>query len=204
MVEKVTFDNDTIHRIDREMRWIEKDGSCPSKTADEQGVDCKIINGVGMAWRSRDNGVWSYCILHYKGLTTTLLAKSFKELCRLHKQLIQRVDASWTKEPVEFGDASNDIKYFRFEGGHATPGHVRRELELVDPKDYCSKKRGDRGCRWAMARDLPGHLHMVNSCPGLRHWQKYYSNIWERRYAKWCCKSPQFCSCQLCRMAGKN
>lgn len=34
------------------------------------------------------------------------------------------------------------------------------------------------------------------------HWNKYYSELWERRYRKWECKKRfnKSCSCQLCRM----
>ncbi len=33
------------------------------------------------------------------------------------------------------------------------------------------------------------------------YWQGYYSDLWERRYRRWCCKLPALCECQLCRIA---
>ena len=95
--EIVQLDNDLIKQIDKNMGWVEKDGSSPSKTANERGVDCKFISPGQAAWRTRKTGLWSTCIISY-GLTTTLLAKSFSELVRLNFVLRQRLDQANRKQ----------------------------------------------------------------------------------------------------------
>jgi len=37
-----------------------------------------------------------------------------------------------------------------------------------------------------------------------RDWKTYYSDLWERRYLKWCCRKDWFCMCQLCRIRRAN
>ncbi len=126
-----TYDNDLIREIDGEMGWVEEDGSCPSKTADEQGYDCKFLEPWETAWRSREDGVWSCChIATHETFGTTLLAKSFGALKRLNDKFLERHE---------------------------------------DPE----------------------------------RWEDYYSDMWERRYKLWCCKDPEPCECQLCRMSGR-
>ena len=94
--EKIQFDDDIIRQIDKEMGWIERDGSSPSKTANKLGYSCKFIEGPfsGTAWHK--DGLWSVCIL--SGNKTTLLAKSFSALEVLYKKNIQRkTSKKWLK-----------------------------------------------------------------------------------------------------------
>ena len=90
----VQYDNDLIRQIDEDMGWVEEDGSSPSRTADARGMDCKFLEGAfgATGWRSRETGLWSVCVLSMRGITTTILAKSFSELCRLYQKLKERVE----------------------------------------------------------------------------------------------------------------
>ena len=90
--EQVAYDNDVIHAIDEAMGWIEPDGSSPSRTADQRGVDCKFLDGAfgGTGWRDRATGLWSTCVLDQRGIGTTLLAKSFSMLVKLRNKLVER------------------------------------------------------------------------------------------------------------------
>ncbi len=123
----VEYDDDLIRAIDKEMGWVEKDGSSPSKTARDKGMHCKFMDGPfgSTAW-GNPNGVWSVCIL--AGIETTLLAKSFPALERLYQKLRER------------------------------------------QKDN-------------------------------RDWKPYYSELWHKRYLRWCCTKKQSCDCQLCRVS---
>jgi len=95
MGEKVVYDNGTFRAIDEAMGWVEEGGSCPSKTADDHGCDGKFMGGLfsATAWRKRKTGLWSVCILNYHGITTTLLAKSFRQLERMYRKLHERCGA---------------------------------------------------------------------------------------------------------------
>ena len=98
--EPAVYDNAVIRKIDEGMGWVDENGSSPSKTADELGYDCKFLAGSlfsGPAWRERATGVWSACILNYRGITTTLLAKSFVALEHQYRVLHKRCDgnSSW-------------------------------------------------------------------------------------------------------------
>lgn len=100
MGEKIAYDNDVIRAIDEAMDWVEEDGSCPSKTADDHGYDCRFLDGAfsATAWRERATGLWSACVLNQRGIATTLLAKSFTMLERLYRKLCERGDAGISQE----------------------------------------------------------------------------------------------------------
>lgn len=125
MTEKVKYDDNLIAQIDKDMGWIEEDGSSPSRTAKKLGYHCKFMKGPfsDTAWYGDENRVWSVCLL--SGNKTTLLAKSFSSLESLHKKNRER--------------------------------------------------------------------------PTSERWMKYYSDMWNRRYKKWYCKSPAECDCYFCR-----
>jgi hypothetical protein len=91
MTKKNQYDDDVISHIDKEMNWIEEDGSCPSKTAEREGYHCKFITGNFMpvtAWIGPDK-VWSLCILG-PGIKATLLSKSLKNIKRLYIKFLER------------------------------------------------------------------------------------------------------------------
>jgi len=91
-VDKINFDDGLIAAIDKEMEWVEDDGSSPSKTAKDKGYHCKFMDGAfsATAWFSPDK-LWSVCVIGTHGtIGTTLLAKSFKEVERLYRKLLER------------------------------------------------------------------------------------------------------------------
>lgn len=95
-------DNAKLRAVDEAMGWVEKDGSSPATVAESQAVAGHIIghnHGLPVvAWKA--DGVWSYCVLNYHGLTATLLAKSRSGITDLLNTLRKRVTdeqsaASW-------------------------------------------------------------------------------------------------------------
>ena len=84
----IAYDDDLIAEIDKEMGWIEKNGSSPSKTARDLGVHCKFLDGSfssATAWYGTSK-VWSVCVLGGV-IETTLLARSFPALKKLFRKL---------------------------------------------------------------------------------------------------------------------
>lgn len=155
-MEKVKYDNDVIKKIDKDMGWIEKDGSSPSKTADEQGYDCKFIEPLHTAWRNRKTGLWSCCILNYRALCTTLLAKSFKALVNKNKKLRERVDKilnAWEAEGNKFRgygpDGIHPCKKFEKLRAFYSDMHTKNYDKWVKHCHICKIRKKEIRLNWS-------------------------------------------------------
>lgn len=135
------YDDDLIAEIDKEMGWIEEDGSSPSKTARDLGMHCKFMDGPfsATAWggpnEQTHNIVWSVCVL--SGNRTTLLAKSFPALEKLYRKLREREPS--TKRWLKYYSAMWERRY----------------------KKWCCKK--DSSCECQLCRIERGKAHENNS-----------------------------------------